>query len=233
MGYRSTSTGFGDALDEFATHIKVGNPSEAEPDIFTDANSAVKGAAGDVDKTIPKTKGPGVMEKIRAYVNEQADSSLELPLPPYDEVLYNHVCKDLLVDCLALVDKYRQAGYDANAGDVSHDLMRLQGNLVHMAGVIGYLNASVDHAEAARELSRSDSFNLIKKGRDALDVHITDSEANHMARSLSRDFINNKLALKLVADTIRTTFYALRSFAEELSRIAHREQKTERLSYGN
>ena len=222
-----------DPLRDFAKRVTI-DFSEPEPEVLIDANAAMKARAGDVQKTIPNTKGPGVTEKIRAYVSQEMKSIREMPLPPYDEILYQHECKDLLVDCLAIVDLYRSSGYDANVGRVSEDLMRLNGNLVHMSGVIGYLNASVDHAEAARELCRSDAFNLVKKGRDKLDLHVTDSEANHLARSMTRDLIANKAALKLVADTLRTTFYALRSFSEELSRIAHRTQKTEStFSYGN
>lgn len=235
MGAISNATGFGlpDPLADFAKRVKV-DLSDPEPDFLGDANAAVKAKAGDVQKTIPNAKGPGVTEKIRNYVSQRIKSVRELPLPPYDEILYQHECKDLLVDCLEIVDRYRSAGYDANVALVSRDLMRLNGNLVHMSGVIGYLNASVDHAESARELLRSDAFNFIKEGRHKLDVHVTDAEANHMARSMTHDAIANKMAIKLVADTLRTTFYALRSFSEELSRIAHRTQKTEKaLSYGD
>ena len=220
-----------DPLDEFAEHVIIEGPEETE--LLVNADMLIKGKAKRTEASLPKARGPGPIDRIRNYVQEELkDGEHKLPLAPYDEVLYRPECKEILVDCFNIVNKYREHGFDANASVVNEDLLRLSGNLVHMAGIIGYLNASADHADAQRRLTKSRSYILAKQARDNLDVHLTDGEALELSRTIATPELKNAKAVGLSAATLRTAFYALRSFSEELSRVASRNQKTERgLSY--
>jgi len=222
-----------DPLDAFAQRVVVDDSESSGPDIFTNADTAVRSGAKVAQRALPNVAGSGPIDRIQNHVWAQLeDGEHILPYPPYDEVLYRPEIAELLADCFTIVDKYRENGYDANANTVSEDILRLNGNLVHMAGVIGYMNASAEHAEAQRRATKSRTYILAKKARDDISAHITDGEALQLGHTASLTALKNAKAVGLTAATLRNAFYGLRSFSEELSRIANRNHKTEKsLSY--
>jgi hypothetical protein len=219
-----------DPLDAYAEDVEVLTPEEAdEPDVLIDPEAVVKARGEDVQRAIPghDTK-EAVLSRVRKFVSKRMeDMSMKFPLPPYDEILHRDEYWVLLNDCLEIVERYRQGGFDANEAHTSTDLTRLLGNLTYLSGMVGYLNASVNHADSKRKIARSKAYIFAKEARDKEGLHLTDTDAAEFARDFTEDLDENKQYLHLMARTINGAFYAIRSFAEELSRIAHRTQKTE------
>ena len=214
-----------DPLDDFANRVEVDN--EVAPEILGDPNAVVIAAAGDATKILP-TKNKRLTARVQEFVRKRMESTdYTLPLPPYDVILHDNQYWAVLEDCLRIVERYRQTGYDPNSARADQDLMRLWGNLAHLGGVVGYLSASVDHADSARKMNRSKAYIAVKEARDELGIHLTDSDATEMARLASEPMDKNKQYLNLMARTIRDSFYAIRHFAEELGRITNRNVRTD------
>ena len=216
---------FADPLDPFASEVVVDN--EVPPEILANPNAVVVAAAEDAAKTLP-TKSKRLTVELQAFVRRRMESTdYTLPLPPYDAILHEKQYWAVLEDCLRIVEVYRKTGYDQNSAGAANDLMRLWGNLAHLGGVVGYLSASVDHADSARKMAKSKAYMATKEARDELGMHVTDSDATEMSRLSTEAYDKNKQYLSLMAQTIRGSFYAIRHFAEELGRITNRNVRTE------
>jgi hypothetical protein len=209
-----------DPLDAYATVEVVDVTEEAIP--LVDANTAVKQSGQQVAKTIPSGKG-GVVDRVQEFVSKKLkEEGYDFPLPPYDEILHNDQYWVMLEDCIKVVERYRTTGFDANLEWVKQDLVHLHGNLVYLAGVVGYLKASVDHADSAKKIRRSQTYLFAKTARDALGVSVTDTDATEMASTEVAEFTRSREHLHLAANVLTTSYYAIRSFAEELGKIAQR-----------
>lgn len=216
-----------DPLEAYG-HVEVVEMDHEE--IPRDKDAVVQKAGARVKDSVPRGKG-SIIDRVQEFVAARlGEAGREFPLPPYGNVLRDDRYWGMLEDCVAVVERYRTSGYEANLAYVHQDLMHLHGNLVYLSGVVGYLNASVEHAETAAKLRRSRSYLFAKQARDKLNVMVTDTDATEMAKAEAGDFDLSREHLRLAASTITNSYYAIRNFTDELGRIAQRTVGQERRS---
>lgn len=212
-----------DPLGDFANRIEI--DTEIDIGFPEEADSEIKMLADKVNANFPsgRVRNKSPIIQVEAFVKTRMDTMGHvLPLPPYDQILRDERHWEVLKDCLDIIEKYRQYGYDINAASANEDLLRIGGNLAHLGGVVGYLSAAVNHAESAASMAKSRAYVSSKVARDELSISVTDLDAKEISKVASEEYEVNHKYLDLVAQTIRNSFYAIRHFADELGRIASR-----------
>jgi hypothetical protein len=227
MGCENTSTGFeDDPFAEYAEEIVL----TAEDDHDIPIGSADMVAKQGAKEALGKTKKClTAMEQITLKVRENREQHLVVLQPePFQDVIGKEEFWEELTECLSIVGRYREQGFETNQSTAEDDIMRLGGLLVNLSLYNSYMAGVAQQANSARRITRSRYFVAAKTAKQEMKLPLTDAEAEHISRQEVENYYANEHRLDVVARTVTGAYFAIQKFTDLLDRIANRQQRSER-----
>jgi hypothetical protein len=166
-------------------------------------------------------------EAAREYVeNSEEYRKMQAIFPKrYAEILEDEDIRDECLAALAIVDKYRASDYDADITTLSKDAEMLSALAVRIGMLAAQFIGLSNDAESRRKMAKSQYFNAIKSSAERKKLKITDSEADHISRTMSLDFYSYLSDLGSYSAILNNFYYSIRSFAELLLSNANRQAR--------
>jgi hypothetical protein len=128
---------------------------------------------------------------------------------------------------LKIIDEYGKGEREYDLVTAGKDCIALSAIHANIGTVIGYLQGMASRTEAQRRVVKSEYAIAIKKKRDILNtlgtqVKLTESEIDHAARVLSKDYYDNARDIEIISRMMSNAWYAIGDFVKILNSTCNR-----------